>query len=140
MGEIFHLLRTGSNQYLTMKVPQSDTMYLSFKNLKTATKCKKYIEHHKKKYGMWPSLNMDKDYATLEMDRMSISEPLYIDNITLPDVESIMQRSGMGFMYCHDFGMIPLDNSFTLNFRAQELATELDLAIYLKCLEDIIDL
>ena len=116
MSETFHLLRTGTNRYLTMKVPKSNTMYLSFKNLKTANRCKEYIEHHKTKYGRWPSLNMDKDRETIEMDHSSTCEPLYIDNKTLPEIETMMQRSGMGFMYCYEFGVIPMKNSYTLNF------------------------
>jgi len=73
------------------------------------------------------------------MDHMSTQEPLYIDNKTFPEVETMMQRSGMGFMYCHDFGMIPMDNKYVLNFRAQELTVALDLPFYLSCLENIID-
>lgn len=139
MNETFHMLRIGRNQYLTMKVPKSRTMFLSFKNLKTAHKCKEFIENHKQKYGSWPSLNMDKDKEQIEMDVMSTREPLYIDNKTIQDVEEIMQCSGTGMMYCYEFGVIPIDNSFTITFRAQELQVELDLERFLESLEDTID-
>ena len=139
MSEIFHMLRIGKNQYLTMKAPKTKTLYMSFKELKTAHKCKEFIEHHKKKYGTWPSLNMDRDYEQIEMDRMSTIEPLYIDQKNLEQVEELMQRSGTGVMHCYEFGMIPIKNSFTLTFRAQELDVQLDLERYTESLEDTID-
>lgn len=139
MSETFHMLRIGKNQYLTMKTPKSRTMYMSFKELKTAHKCKEFIEHHKKKYGTWPSLNMDRDYERTEMDHMSTLEPLYIDQKNLEQVEELMQRSGTGVMHCYEFGMIPINHSFTLTFRAQELDVQLDLERYLESLEDIVD-
>ena len=138
MVDTFHLLRIGKNQYLTMKPPKSQTMFLTFKNMKTANKCKEYIEHHKEKYGSWPSLDMGSYKEQLEMDRMSQREPLYIEQKSFQDIEELMQRSGAGVMYCHEFGMIPLNNSFTITFRAQEMQVELDFERYLESLEDTI--
>ena len=139
MNETFHMLRVGKNQYLTMKAPKTQTMFLSFKNLKTAHKCKDFIENHRQKYGSWPSLNMERDREKIEMDAMSTLEPLYIENKTIQDVEEIMQRSGTGVMYCSDFGVIPINNSFTITFQAQEFQVELDLEKFLESLEDTID-
>jgi len=133
------MLRIGKNQYLTMRAPKTQTMFLSFKNLKTAHKCKDFIENHKQKYGSWPSLNMERDREKIEMDSISTLEPLYIENKTIQDVEEIMQRSGTGVMYCYDFGVITINNSFTITFQAQELQIELDLEKFLESLEDTID-
>lgn len=128
-------------QYLTMKPPKTRTMFLTFKNLKTAHKCKDYIEHHKQKYGTWPNLNMDTDYDKLsyEMDQMNTLEPLYIEKKTLGDIEELMHCSGTGVIYCYEFGMIPMENSFTITFRAQELDVQLDLERYMECLENTLD-
>ena len=139
MNETFHMLKIGKNQYLTMRAPKTQTMFLSFKNLKTAHKCKDFIENHKQKYGSWPSLNMERDREKIEMDSISTLEPLYIENKTIQDVEEIMQRSGTGVMYCYDFGVITINNSFTITFQAQELQIELDLEKFLESLEDTID-
>lgn len=139
MNETIHMLRVNRGQYLTMKAPNSQTMYMGFKNLKTAHKCKDFIENHRIKYGVWPSLNLDKDHEKIEMDVMSVLEPLYIENKTIQDVEDIMQRSGTGVMYCSEFGVIPIDRSFTITFRAQELQIELDLERYLESLEYTLD-
>lgn len=128
-------------QYLTMKPPKTRTMFLTFKNLKTAHKCKDYIEHHKQKYGTWPNLNMDTDYdkVSYEMDQMNTLEPLYIEKKTLGDIEELMHCSGAGVIYCYEFGMIPMENSFTITFRAQELEVQLDLERYMECLENTLD-
>ena len=128
-------------QYLTMKPPKTKTMFLTFKNLKTAHKCKDYIEHHRTKYGTWPSLNMESSHEqiTYEMDRLESVEPLYIEQKSLGDIEEIMHCSGTGVIYCYEFGMIPIDKSFTITFRAQELEVELDLERYLECLENTLD-
>lgn len=139
MSETFHMLRVGGNRYLTMKAPKTRTMFMGFKNIKTAHKCKEFIENHKEKYGNWPSLNLDKDFERIEMDTMSTREPLYIDNKTIREVEDIMQRSGTGLMCCYEFGIIPNGKSFTLAFKAQELQIDLDLEKYLESLEYIID-
>ena len=128
-------------QYLTMKPPKTRTMFLTFKNLKTAHKCKDYIEHHKQKYGTWPNLNMDTEYdkVSYEMDQMNTLEPLYIEKKTLGDIEELMHCSGAGVIYCYEFGMIPMENSFTITFRAQELEVQLDLERYMECLENTLD-
>ena len=116
-------------------------MFLTFKNLKTAHKCKDYIEHHRTKYGTWPSLNMEssREQVTYEMDRLESVEPLYIEQKSLGDIEELMHCSGAGVIYCYEFGMIPMDKSFTITFRAQELEVELDLERYLECLEHTLD-
>ena len=139
MNEIFHMLRVRKNQYLTMKTPKAQTMFMSFNNLKAAHTCKIFIENHKQKYGTWPSLNMERDNEKIEMDSVSTREILYIDHKTIQDVEEMMQRSGTGVMYCHEFGIIPINNSFTITFRAQELQVELDLERFLESLEYTID-
>lgn len=142
MSDIFHLLKVKEHQYLMIKPPKTNTMFLSFKNLKTAHRCKDYIEHHRKKYGTWPNLDMSKVHekiVRIDMDPMSKHEPLYIEKRTLQDVEEMMQCSGAGMMYCHEFNVIPVDNSFTITFRAQELEVELDSERYLESLQRTID-
>ena len=133
------MLRVGKNQYLTMKTPKAPTMFMSFENLKTIHKCKNFIENHRQKYGVWPSLNMEREQEMIEMDSISTREPLYIESKTIQDVEEMMQCSRTGIMYCYDFGVIPTDNSFTITFQAQELQIELDLERFLESLEDTID-
>lgn len=139
MVDTFHLLRTGKNQYLTMKPPKTKTMFLSFENIKTAHKCKEFIHHHKTKYGTWPNFNMERDRDHVEMDRMNSREPLYIEEKTLQDIEEMMQCSGTGVMYCYDFGIIPLKNSFTITFRAEELGVDQDIDRYLESLQNTLD-
>jgi len=140
MVDTFHILKT-RNQYLVMKPPRTRTMFLTFKNLKTAHKCKDYIEFHRKKYGAWPNLNMDTDYEKLiyDMDHIGTHEPLYIEEKTLGDIEEMMHCSGAGVIYCYEFGMIPMGKSFTITFRAQEMDVQLDLERYMRCLENTLD-
>tara|TARA_B110000977_G_scaffold184599_1_gene248552 strand:+ start:1483 stop:1908 length:426 start_codon:yes stop_codon:yes gene_type:complete len=141
MPEVFHLLRV-QQQYLTMKPPTANTMFLTFKKRETAYKCKEYIEYHRNKYGTWPSLNMDTDYEKIvyEMDRINSTDPIYIDKKSIGDIENIMHCSGTGVMYCYEFDMAPVRNSFTITFRAQEMEIELDLDKYLQSLQNTLDL
>ena len=84
---------------------------------------------------------MDTDYdkVSYEMDQMNTLEPLYIEKKTLGDIEELMHCSGAGVIYCYEFGMIPMENSFTITFRAQELDVQLDLERYMECLENTLD-
>lgn len=129
------------NQYLTLKPPRNNTMFLGFRDARTTFKCKTFIEKHKKKYGSWPSLNMDKDYETLsyEMDSVGTCEPLIAEQMTLEDTERMMRCSGVNVLYCHEFDAIPNGKTFTINFRAQELELDFDLFQYIKCLDHTLD-
>ena len=141
MVEVYRLVRTKNMRYLTIRPPNQKTLFLSFDNKKTADTCLKYVDNYKKSYGTWPNFDMNKEREAVkfDMDAMQVSEPLYIEDMDIHDVENVMKRSNTGILHCYEFTVIPYNNTHTINFRAQEMGLyEFDMEEYILNLESLI--
>ncbi len=133
----------GNNRLLTLVPPEQRPLFLSFERKETAIRCLSYIDSHKKKYGTWPSLDMniskDTVKGVLDTDPARTSEPLYIEEKNLDDITEIMQLSATGVLHCYDFNVIRWKQTQTINFKAQEMGlVEQDFDMYLLSLDGLI--
>ena len=137
MKDVFHCIRI-KNTYLTAKPTHSKPMFITFQTVKSAHTCKKFIEFHTQKYGTWPSFNMEltKEEMIYEMSTLGFKEPMYIERKEFSEIEDIMKKSNAGILHCHEFCILPYENTYTINFRAEEMEVEPTLDTYLESLEN----
>ena len=114
--------------------PKSKSRFICFKDNRTARSYAKYIAKHRAEYGKWPHIDLSTRTMTLIQletekieDVQNYEELLNISYKTREDLDEMTIRTGIEYLYCHDFSY---DDDTSFKMSGQEIDGEVDEVIY----------
>ena len=124
--------------------PQAKPMYMCFKNIHCADRCRRHFARIKSEHGVWPIINLSEDRIDIvpppNVDKFPVSHSynqLEIDTIEEDDIVTLGNITGSSIMYCHEFNVISGGlNSLNISFSGQEIQIPTDYKEYIRTLEE----
>ena len=141
---MYMLKLKNNNLYLTLKTPDSNVQYLTFKDVRMAQKCKRYCVEHKVRFGGWPMLDLSKNKQRVSTGTGISSEDdddiLDIEDVKQYELELIMKQTNTSAFYCLFFdSKFNPGNTIDLHMTGQEMEITYDQLFYLSHLEYILN-
>jgi hypothetical protein len=135
---MYALRITNTPRYLVMTPPNEKPRILTFEKKHIAKQCIDFFNAHHRKYGMYPSLNMEEDKTQVTPKKAPKNlDLIVIEELTDKECHFMRSMSNTTFMYCYHFAIIPhpYSSTFTLSMTGEELDYEFNSHVYLQSLE-----
>tara|TARA_R110002072_G_scaffold273353_4_gene434214 strand:- start:4289 stop:4669 length:381 start_codon:yes stop_codon:yes gene_type:complete len=121
-----------------MTPPHEKPRILTFEKKHMAKQCIDFFNLHHRKYGEYPSLNMEQASTKVTAkSNPNKTDLIVIEEFDDKDCEHVRSMSNMTFMYCYQFGIIqhPYSSTFTMSMSGEEMDYEFNNHLYLQSLE-----